>query len=150
MLFFLRWLCAQLLPFYLWWCTGVGDWCQAGGSCWLCLQWHRPALDHKTQGDQTGGPSEPSELHVYWTIFPPTDSTHHWFCLCGFVTSPLEVPTNATAWSISLATATAVMWPFRVKEGLDVRANSALLASGEGRNSAPQLYMVAMFCWEKK
>lgn len=59
-------------------------------------------------------------------------------------TSPKVVPRKATACSVSTATATAVIRPFLVKTGLVARANSALLASGEGRNSAPHLWVVTM------
>lgn len=39
------------------------------------------------------------------------------------------------------------MWPLRTNAGAAVKANSALLASGEGRNSAPHLYLEAKLFW---
>ena len=60
-------------------------------------------------------------------------------------TSPAALPTKATVCPISTETATAVNCPFRTNGGSAFKANSALLASGDGRNSAPQLFWTAMF-----
>lgn len=68
----------------------------------------------------------------------------------GVVTSPVAVPRNATACPFSTATATAVMWPLQMSGCWAVKAYSALLARGEGRNSAPHLYLRAMLFWRKQ
>lgn len=59
------------------------------------------------------------------------------------------VPTKATVLLFTTDTATDVNKLFLAYIGLDLKAYSSVVAKGDGKNSAPQGYVLYIFCWTR-
>lgn len=128
--------CLQELPFSQWWCKcGCGSG-RRKGSCWPSLLWRLPSRCIRTAQQSCGPEQKTSCIHITkWLEGERREEENN----STFRTPPWSFPKNATVWSFSTATATAVSRPGLVSSASAFNANCGLLARGEGRKSAPHL-----------